>query len=71
MIWDGVNVHVVLFGANEDDIEFPDMLDRMGNMDDESGEEDTLEAYADIDYEEFDENNAASISKSPWGEDGK
>ena len=71
VIWDGVNVHVVLFGANEDDIEFPDMLDRMGNMDDESGEEDTLEAYADVDYEEFDENNAASISKSPWGEDGK
>ena len=71
VIWDGVNVHVVLFGANEDDIEFPDMLDRMGNMDDESGEEDTLEAYADVDYEESDENNAASISKSPWGEDGK
>ena len=71
VIWDGVNAHVVLFGADEGEIEFPDMVDRMGHMDDESTEEEPLEAFADVDYEEFEDNNAASDSKSPWGEGSK
>jgi site-specific DNA recombinase len=71
VIWDGVNAHVVLFGANEDDIEFPDMDDRLGHMEDESGEEDTLEAFADVDYDDFEDENAAKDSKSRWGEDSK
>ena len=71
VIWDGVNAHVVLFGADESDIEFPDMDDRLGHMDDESTEEDTLEAFADVDYEEFEGENSAADSKSPWGEGSK
>ena len=71
VIWDGVNAHVVLFGADEGEIEFPDMEDRMGRMDDESTEEDTLEAFADVNYEEFEGENAATDSKSPWGEGSK
>ena len=71
VIWDGVNAHVVLFGADEGEIEFPDMVDRMGHMDDESPEEEPLEAFADVDYEEFEGENAATDSKSPWGEGSK
>ena len=71
VIWDGVNAHVVLFGADEGEIEFPDMENRMGHMDDESTEEDTLEAFADVDYEEFEGENSAADSKNPWGEGSK
>ena len=71
VIWDGVNAHVVLFGADEGEIEFPDMEDRMGNMIDESSEEETLETFADVNYEEFEGENSAMDSKSPWGEGSK
>ena len=71
VIWDGVNAHVVLFGADEGEIEFPDMEARMGNMIDESGEEEPLEAFADVNYEEFEGENSAMDSKSPWGEGSK
>ena len=71
VIWDGVNAHVVLFGADEGEIEFPDMEDRMGNMIDESSEEESLEAFADVNYEEFEGENPAADSESPWGEDSK
>ena len=71
VIWDGVNAHVVLFGADEGEIEFPDMEDRMGNMIDESGEEEPLEAFADVNYDEFEGETKATDSKSPWGEGSK
>lgn len=78
VIWDGVNAHVVLFGADESDIEFPDMDDRLAHMDDESGEEEPLEAFADVDYGDFEEDNSglgknepSNASKSRWGEDSK
>ena len=78
VIWDGVNAHVVLFGANEDEIEFPDMDDRLGHMDDEGGEEEPLEAFADVDYDDFEEENSglgktepSNASKSRWGEGSK
>ena len=78
VIWDGVNAHVVLFGADESDIEFPDMDDRLAHMDDESGEEEPLEAFADVDYGGFEEENSglgknepSNASKSRWGEDSK
>ena len=71
VIWDGVNAHVVLFGADEGEIEFPDMDERIGNTDEVSGEEEPLEAFADVDYEEFDSDGSDGISKNPWGEDSK
>ena len=78
VIWDGVNAHVILFGADESDIEFPDMDDRLAHSDDEGGEEEPLEAFADVDYEEFEEENSglgktepSNASKSRWGEDSK
>lgn len=71
VIWDGVNAHVVLFGADEGEIEFPDMDDRLGHMDAEGGEEEPLEAFADVDYEDFDAESSDGVSKNPWGEDSK
>ena len=58
VIWDGVNVHVVLFGADEGAFEFPEIED--------SGEEEVLEAFADVDYGDLDAD-----SKTHWGEDSK
>ena len=71
VIWDGVNAHVVLFGADEGEIEFPDMVDRIGHIDDEGTEEEPLEAFADVDYEEFEGEDSAANSKTPWGKDSK
>lgn len=70
VIWDGVNAHVVLFGADEGEIEFPDMDDRIGDADKVGGEEEPLEAFADVDYDEFD-SETYGVSESPWGEDSK
>ncbi len=41
VVWDGVNAHVILFGAEGEEIEFPDMKDRIGDLaeeDDDSSE---------------------------------
>ncbi|MBR6825750.1 MAG: recombinase family protein [Oscillospiraceae bacterium] len=75
VLWDGVNVHVVFFGADESDIEFPDMSDRIGHTEDIEGEEESLEAFADVDYEDNtdtlgDFENGGN-SMSPWGADSK
>ena len=78
VVWDGVNAHVVLFGADEGEIEFPDMDDRIGHMDDESSEEEPLEPFTDVDYDGFDEEKGGlgkrepiGGSKTHWGEDSK
>ena len=64
VIWDGVNAHVVLFGADEGEIEFPDMADRIGHIDDEGTEKEPLEDFADVDYEDSEEDSPAADSKS-------
>lgn len=78
VIWNGINVHVVLFGADEGEIEFPDVDDRSGHMDNEDGEEEPLEAFADVDYDDFEEENDCLGKTEPlngcktrWGEDSK
>ena len=63
VIWDGVNAHVVLFGADESDIELSDRDDRLAHFDGESGEEEPLEAFADVVYED-----SEGDSKNPLGE---
>jgi hypothetical protein len=35
VIWDGVNAHVILFGADEQ-IEFPDMTDRIADTEEDN-----------------------------------
>lgn len=67
VIWDGVNAHIVLFGAVEEEIEMPDITPLFAEQ------EEALESFADADYEEDLENEAESESASmtPWGEDSK
>ena len=59
VIWDGINAHVVLFGAEEGDIEFPP-------IDEIVDDNERLEEFADVDYKAFDME-----SETPWGEDSK
>ncbi len=76
VIWDGVNAHVVLFGASEDEIEFPDMAPFLEDADAED-ETESLEPFADVDYGEDLEEEGPEKGESPnapkthWGEDSK
>ena len=73
VIWDGVNAHVVLFGADEGESEYPDMVSRYTDTEEVSTEEEPLEAFADVDYEEEleEDGESAPASRTPWGEDSK
>ena len=67
VIWDGVNAHIVLFGAEEEEIEMPDITPLFAEP------EEALESFGDVDYEEDLENvaDSESASMTPWREDSK
>ena len=67
VIWDGVNAYIVLFGADDEEIEMPDITPLLADQ------EEALEPFADVDYEEDLENEAQSepATMTPWGEDSK
>lgn len=67
VIWDGVNAHIVLFGADDEEIEMPDITPLFAEP------EEALEPFGDVDYEEELEENRESASETmtPWGEDSK
>ena len=71
VIWDGQYAHVVLFGASEDEIEYPDMKDMLSVPESEEDDSDTLEPFADVDYGPEEEECPNSDSKTRWGEDSK
>lgn len=56
IVWDGENAHVVLFGADDGEIEYPDMQDRISHMNNENGQKKT---------------ESADDPKTRWGEDSK
>ena len=69
VIWDGVNAHIVLFGASEDEIEMPDITPLLADAE----AEDTLEPFGDVDYEEEleEDGESGSAPMTPWGENSK
>ncbi|MBQ8611420.1 MAG: recombinase family protein [Oscillospiraceae bacterium] len=78
VIWDGTNAHVVLFGASEDDVEIPDMMERIVHTSSESGEESSIELDNDDGQDEFEKENALleetecfDLPKTHWGEGSK
>lgn len=77
VIWDGVNAHVVLFGSQDDEIEYPEIAAAAGNTTEED-ETDELVPFSDVDYDDGDEEGDGMGNASPfrapkthWGEDSK
>ena len=78
VIWDGVNAHVVLFGVQDDEIEYREIASAASDNTDDEDDNDELVAFSDVDYEDDDteddrlgKTNPLSASKTHWGEDSK
>ncbi|MBR1586545.1 MAG: hypothetical protein IJ662_13475, partial [Clostridia bacterium] len=71
VIWDGVNAHVVLFGAGDGEIQYPDTLRKWTENPAEEDENDDLTPYLDVDYSENEEDMHLETPMTPWGEDSK
>ena len=67
VVWDGEYAHVVLFGAEEGELDGPDLTERYHPVADEEDEE-NLQPFADVDYED---DCTSGGSKNDWGEDSK
>lgn len=74
VIWDGVNAHVVLFGVQDDEIEYPEIASVASDNTDDEDENEELVAFSDVDYEDDDteddrlgKTNPLSASKTHWG----
>lgn len=78
VVWDGVNAHVILFGVQDDEIEYPEIASAASDNTNDEDETDELVAFSDVDYEDDDaedealrKTNPLSASKTHWGEDSK
>ena len=67
IIWDGENAHIVLFGAQDEEIEYPDISSPMQNSVAETEEDEDLEPFGD----ENDPEDGEWASKTHLGEDSK
>lgn len=78
VVWDGVYAHAVLFGIQDEEIDFP-AIPNIGNIaDNEEDDTEELEQFGDVDYEDTDleeerlgKTYLPNAPKTPWGEDSK
>ncbi len=69
VVWDGTNAHMILFGASEDDIEYPQITGLDQTADGGTDASEKLERFSDVDYE--DETDASdSLSGTNSGDEG-
>ncbi len=80
MVWDGEMAHIVLFGVQDEDIEYPDISALEGGLDDNNEDpDDELLCCNDMEYDEENCENIGdllingdnSVLKMPLGEDSK
>ena len=69
VVWDGVNAHVVLFGIQDEEIEYPDIAS-LTKQTETSEENDSaeLEQFSDVNYEK---DECKDFPKTPWGDHSK
>lgn len=67
VVWDGVNAHIILFGVQDDEIEYPPLSYQTDETDSTEDDLEELERFSDVDYED----ETADGSKTHWGEDSK
>lgn len=71
VIWDGENAHIVLFGAEDGEIEYPDITPLLKNSIAEDEDDEELLPFADADSEENDGADFGPETKTYRGEDSK
>ena len=73
VVWDGEYAHVVLFGASDDEIEYPEGIFPASD-EGETDDSEELAEFLDVDYEEDDglgKTEPLSAAKARWGADSK
>ena len=71
IIWDGENAHIVLFGAEGEDIEYPDITHLMKDSVAETEEDEDLVPFIGEDMDENSLSDFGPETKTHWGEDSK
>ena len=71
IIWDGENAHIVLFGAEGEDIEYPDISHRMKDSALDAEEDEDLVPFIGEDMDENSLSDFGPETKTNWGEDSK
>ena len=76
VIWDGENAHVILFGAEDGEVDYPNIDERLSKAGED--DENDVEDLVDIECEESDKNDAFieengtfTAPKSRWGDGSK
>ncbi len=71
VIWDGENAHVILFGSQDGDIEFPDITPYIKHIEIDADEDEELIEFSDVDYDEDTTEDFGSQTKTDLCEDSK
>ena len=71
IIWDSENAHIVLFGAEGEDIEYPDLSHLMKDSIAETEDDEELVPFVGEDMDEDSLSDFGPETKTHWGEDSK